>query len=130
LSVKTGPEEESKRLEEKRRLLEDKTKILEEKARAEKLAIDKKLLVQILEEENRTHNDAVKELEDQIANFDQQLKPSPTMESAPGQMPPEPTQEISHDVDDGVNVSVLPQPEQNEAEVSEKGSKKKRRNFF
>jgi hypothetical protein len=130
LSVKTGPEEESKRLEEKRRSLEDKTRILEEKARAEKLAIDKKLLVQILEEENLTHIDAVKELEGKIANLEQQLQPSLTIESASGQTPSEPSQEIPVDVDEGVSAGVLPQPEQNEAEVSQKGSKKKRRNFF
>jgi hypothetical protein len=111
-------------------LLEDKTKILEEKARAEKLVIDKKLLVQILEEENLTHIDAVKELEDKIANLEKQLQPSPTIESTSSQTPSEPAQEISQYVDDGVSVSVLPQPEQNEAEASEKGSKKKKRNFF
>jgi hypothetical protein len=69
-------------------------------------------------------------LEDKIANFDQQLKPSPIIEGTSSQTSSEPAQEISHYVDDGVSVSVLPQPEQNEAEVSEKGSKKKRRNFF
>jgi len=53
------PEEEYKRLEEKRRSLEEKAKNLEEKARAEKLAIDKKLLVQIPKEENRTHDAGV-----------------------------------------------------------------------
>jgi hypothetical protein len=111
-------------------LLEDKTKILEEKARAEKLAIDKRLLVQILEEENLTHNDAVKELEDKIANLEKQLQPSPTIESTSSQMPSEPAQGISDDVDEGVSAGVLPQPEQNEAEVSREGSKKKRRNFF
>jgi phage shock protein A len=111
-------------------LLEDKTKILEEKARAEKLAIDKRLLVQILEEENLTHDAAVKELEDKIANFDQQLKPSPTMESTSSETPSEPVQEVSDDVDESVSAGVLQQPEQNEAEVSQAGSKKKRRNLF
>jgi predicted ATP-grasp superfamily ATP-dependent carboligase len=130
LSIRTEPGEEYKRLEEKRRSLEEKTRILEEKAQAEKLAVDKKLLVQILEEENLTHNDAVKELEGRIANLEQQLQPSSTIESTSTETPPEPVQEISQDIDDGVDVSVLPQPEQNEAEVSEKGSKKKRRNFF
>lgn len=96
----------------------------------EKLAIDKKLLVQILEEENITHNDAVKELEDKIANLEQQLQPSPTIENTQSQMPSEPSQEISDDVDESVSVSVLPPPKQNEAEVSQEGSKKKKRNLF
>jgi hypothetical protein len=130
LSIGSEPEEEYKGLEEKRRSLEEKARILEEKAQAEKLAIDKRLLVQILEEENLTHNDVVKELEDKIANFDQQLQPSPTMESTSSETPSELVQEISQDIDDGVDVNVLPQPEQNEAELSQKGSKKKRRNFF
>ena len=130
MSMKTGPEEESKRLEQKRRSLEDKTKILEEKERAEKLAIDKRLLVQILEEENLTHDAAVKELEDKIANFDQQLKPSPTIESAPSETPSEPVQEVSDDVDESVSAGVLQQPEQSEVEAPQEGSKKRKRNLF
>jgi predicted ATP-grasp superfamily ATP-dependent carboligase len=128
--AKTGPEEESKRLDEKRRSLEEKTKILEEKARAEKLSIDKRLLVQILEEENRTHDAAVKELEEKIANMEQQMKPPPPTESTPSQTPPEPPQEISEDVDEGVSVGVVQQPEQSEVEVSPEGSKKKKRGLF
>ena len=125
-----GLKEQSKRLEEKRKSLEEKTKILEEKARTEKLAIDKKLLTEILEEENRTHNDAVRELEDKIANLEQQMKsPLPT-ENAPSQTPPEPAQESSDNVDDGVTVSVPQQPEQNEVETPPEGSKKKRRSFY
>ena len=98
----------------------------------EKLAIDKKLLVQILEEENRTHDAAVRELEDKIANLDQQLKPSSTIESTLSQTPsePAPEQEISDDVDEDVNVGVLQQPEQSEPEMSQEGSKKKKRGFF
>jgi hypothetical protein len=69
-------------------------------------------------------------LEDKIANFDQQLQPSPTIESTSSQTPSEPAQEISDDVDEGVSAGVLQQPEQNEAEVSQAGSKKKRRNLF
>ena len=128
--AKTGPKEESKRLEEKRRSLEEKTKILEEKARAEKLAIDKKLLVQILEEENLTHDAAVKELDEKIANLEQQLKSSPGMENTPTYMPSEPAREISDDVDEGVSAGVLQQPEQSEVEAPPEGSKKKRRNLF
>jgi hypothetical protein len=133
--AKTGPEEESKRLEERRKSLEEKTKILEEKARAEKFAIDKKLLVQILEEENRTHDAAVRELEDKIANMEQQTKPSPTIaspttESTPSQTPSETSEEISDDVDEGVSVGVLEQPEQSEVEAPQEGSKKKKRGLF
>ena len=130
MSIRTEPGEQYKRLEEKRRSLEEKTRILEEKAQAEKLAVDKKLLVQILEEENLAHDDVVKELEGRIANLEQQLQPSSTIERTSTETPPEPVQEISQDIDDGVDVSVLPQPEQNEAELSQKTSKKKRRNFF
>ena len=129
MSMKTGLEEESKRLEDKRRLLEDKTKILEEKARAEKLAIDRKLLVQILEEENLTHDAAVKELEDKIANFDQQLKPSLSIESAPSELPSEPVEETS-DVDEGISAGLLQQTEQSEFEAPQEGSKKRKRNLF
>jgi hypothetical protein len=128
--ARTGPEEESKRLDERRRSLEEKTKILEEKARAEKLSIDKKLLVQILEEENRTHEAAVKELEEKIANMEQELKPSPTIESTPSETPPEPSQETSDDVDKSVSVGVFQQPEQSEVEVPQEGSKKKKRGLF
>jgi hypothetical protein len=69
-------------------------------------------------------------LEDKIANFDQQLKPSLSIESAPSETPSEPPQEISDDVDEGVSAGVLQQPEQSEVEVSREGSKKKRRNLF
>ncbi len=128
--MRTEPREEYKRLVEKRRSLEEKTRILEEKAQAEKLAVDKKILVQILEEENLTHNDVVKELEDWIANLERQSQPSSTMQSTSTERPTEPVQEISQDINDGVDVSVLQQPEQDEAELSQKPSKKKRRNFF
>ena len=96
----------------------------------EKLAIDKKLLVQILEEENRTHDAAVRELEDKIANLEQQLKPSPPIENAEVQVPSEPSQEISDDVDEGVSAGVLPPPEHSEVEVFQEGSKRKKRNLF
>jgi predicted nucleic acid-binding Zn-ribbon protein len=128
--AKTGLEEDSKRLKEKRRSLEEKARTLEEKARVEKLAIDKKLALQILEEENRTHNDAVRELEDKIANLEQQLKSSLSAESPPTQTASEPTEEISDDVNEGPSAGVLPQPEPSEVEVSQEGSKKKKRNLF
>lgn len=118
------------RLKENRRSLEEKAKTLEEKAFLEKLAIDKKLLIQILEEENRTHNDAVRELEDKIANWEKQLKPSPIAESSPTQTTSESAQEISDDVDEGVSPVVLPQPEESEVQEFREGSKKKKRSFF
>jgi len=127
---RTGPDEESKRLDQKRRSLEEKTKILEENARVEKLAIDKKLLAQILEEENLTHDAAVKELEDMIANLEQQMKSSITIENVPSETSSEPVQEVSEDLGEGVGAGVLPQPEQNDVEVSQEGSKRKKRNLF
>jgi hypothetical protein len=117
------------RLKEKRRSLEERTKTLEEKAFQEKLAIDKKLLIQILEEENRTHNDVVRELEDKIANWEKQLQPSPTIESTSSQTPPEPAEETS-DVDEGVGVDVLPPPEESAVQEFQEGPKKKKRSFF
>jgi hypothetical protein len=62
--------------------------------------------------------------------LEQQLKPSPPTESAPSQTPSEPTQEISDDFDEGVSVSALQEPEQSEVEVSQEGSKKKKRSLF
>jgi phage shock protein A len=111
-------------------LLEATAKTLEEKAHAEKLAIDKKLAIQILEEENRTHNEAVRELEEKIANLEQQLKSSPSAESTPTQTASEPAQEVPDDVVEGVSAGVLPQPEQSEVEVSQEGSKKRKRSLF
>ena len=117
----------SNAVQERRRSLEEKTKTLEENARLEKLAIDKKLAIEILEEENRAHNDAVKELEDKIANLEQQMKSSSSLESPSSQTVPEPPQEISDDVDKGVSVDALQEPGQKKAEVPEEGSKKRRR---
>ena len=117
----------SNAVQERRRSLEEKAKTLEENARLEKLAIDKKLATEILEEENRTHNEAVKELEDKIANLEQQMKPSSSLESPSSQTVPEPPHEISDDVDEGVSVDALQEPRQNTAEVSQEGSKKRRR---
>jgi len=110
--------------------LEEKANTLEEKARMEKLAIDKKLAIEILEEENRTHNEAVKELENKIANLAQQMKPSHSAESTETKTISEPAPEISDDVDESVSVGVLPESEQTEVEVSQEGSKKKKRSLF
>ena len=60
----------------------------------EKLAIDRKLLAQILEEENRTHDAAIRELEEKIANLEQQIKPSFTVEGIQSQTPSEPAQKM------------------------------------
>jgi predicted nucleic acid-binding Zn-ribbon protein len=117
-------------LQQKRRSLEEKAKTLEEKARLEKLAIDKKLAVEILEEENRTHEEAVKELEDRIANLEQQMKTSPSAENAPTETDSEPAEETSGHVSEDVSAGMLPPPEQTEVEVSQEGSRKKKRNLF
>jgi hypothetical protein len=118
------------RLRANRRSLEEKATTLEEKARMEKLAIDKKLAMEILEEENRTHNEAVRELEEKIAKLGQQMKPSHSVESTETQTIAEPAPEISDDVDESLSVGVLPEPEQAEVEVSQEGSKKKKRSLF
>jgi len=68
-------------------------------------------------------------LEDKIANFDQQLKPSLSIETAPNETPPEPVEETSN-VDEGISAGLLQQPEQSEFEAPQEGSKKKRRNLF
>lgn len=134
----------SNAVKERRRSLEEKAKTLEEKARLERLAIDKKLAVQILEEENlthdaavkeleeenRMHNDAVKELEDKIANLEQQMKPLPSAESPLTQTASEPAEEISDDVEKGVSADVLPPPEESVVDTFIEGSKKKKRSFY
>ncbi len=97
----------------KRGSLEEKTKIFEENARKAKLSIDKELLINIvqeenrahdetvkeldekLQEENRTHNDAIKELDEKIADLEMQIKSSTEVESTPTEAPPEPAQETT-----------------------------------
>ena len=134
----------SNAVKERRISLEEKTKTLEEKARLERLAIDKKLAVQILEEENLTHDAAVKELEEEnrmheaavkelegkIANLEQQMKPLPSEETAPTQTVSEPAEEISDDVDESVSTEVLPPPEESVVDRVIEGSKKKKRSFY
>jgi CRISPR/Cas system CMR subunit Cmr6 (Cas7 group RAMP superfamily) len=122
--------EQYKCLEEKRILLEKKTKILEEKAHMEKLVVDKNLLVQILEEEKRTHDDTVKELEDKIASLEQQIKPSLSIEGSPTPTSSESAQEISNNIDKDVNVDVPLQPEESTVQEFQEGTKKKKRSFF
>jgi len=126
----SGAVEQYKCLEEKRRLLEKKVKILEEKARTEKLVVDKNLLVQILEEENRTHDDTVKELEDRIASLEQQMKPSLSLEGSPTPTSSESAQEISDNIDEDVSVDVPLQPEESTVQEFQEGSKKKKRSYF
>ena len=93
--------------------LEEKTKILEENARKAKLSIDMELLVQVLQEENRAHDDAIKELdeklreekrahgdaikelEEKIADLQMQIKSSSEAESIPTETPSEPAQEMT-----------------------------------
>jgi hypothetical protein len=99
------------RVSAKRGSLEEKTKIFEENARKAKLSIDRELLVQVLQEENRahdeaikeldgklqeenrTHDDAIKELEEKIADLEMQIKSSSEVESIPTETPSEPAQE-------------------------------------
>jgi len=111
----------------KRGSLEEKTKIFEENARKAKLSIDKELLVNIvqeenrahdeavkeldekLQEENRTHNDAIKELDEKIADLQMQIKSSSEVEiptetpSEPAQETTEPLQETPTEVDEHVS---------------------------
>lgn len=126
----SGAVEQFKCLEEKRRLLEKKVEILEEKARMEKLVVDRNLLVQILEEENRTHDDTVKELEDKIASLEQQMKPSLSFEGSPTPTSSESAQEISDNIDENVSVDVPLQPEESTVQEFQEGSKKKKRSYF
>jgi len=101
------------RVSAKRGSLEEKTKIFEENARKAKLSIDKELLVNIiqeenhahdeaiteldekLQEENRTHNDAIKELDEKIADLEMQIKSASEAESIPTETPSEPAQETT-----------------------------------
>jgi CRISPR/Cas system CMR subunit Cmr6 (Cas7 group RAMP superfamily) len=126
----SGAVEQYKCLEEKRRLLEKKTKILEEKARTEKLVVDRNLLVQILEEENRTHKDTVKELEDKISSLEQQTTSSPSFEGTSTPASSEPMQEISNNIGEDVNVDMPLQPEESAVQEFQEEPKKKKRSFF
>ncbi len=147
LQARNELEEASKHLEEKRKSLEGKTKVLMEKARIEKLAIDRKLLLQIVEEENQTHSAAIKDLEEKIANLDLQIKPAAERENFPSQktsepvqempepvqkMSVEPVQEISNgtDASQATSFGPLQEPEPKESEVSLGTSKKKKRGLF
>ncbi len=93
--------------------MEEKTKIFEENARKAKLSIDKELLMNIvqeenhahdeavkeldekIQEENRTHNDAIKELDEKIADLEMQIRSSTEVESIHTEAPPEPAQEAT-----------------------------------
>ena len=117
-------------IKENRRSLEERAKTLEEKAFMKKLAIDKNLLVQILEEENRTHDDSVRELEEKIANWEKQLKSSPPAENTPTQTTSEPSQEISTDVEESVTPVELQPPEESAVQEFQEEPKKKTRSLF
>ena len=100
----------------KRGSLVEKTKIFEENARKAKLSIDMELFVQVLQEENRahdetikeldeklqeenrTHDDAVKELEEKIADLQMQIKSSSEAENVPTETTSEPAQEMTEPV--------------------------------
>ena len=126
----SGAAEQYKCLEEKRRLLEKKVKILEEKARTEKLVVDKNLLVQILEEENRTHDDLVKELEGKMASLEQQMKSSLSFKGSPNPTSSESAQEISDNINKDVSVDVPLKSEESTVQEFQEGSKKKKRSYF
>jgi hypothetical protein len=101
------------RVRTKRGSLEEKTKILEENARKAKLSIDKELLVQVvqeenrahdetikeldekLQEENRAHDEAIKELDEKIADLAMQMKSPFEVESIQTETPAEPAQETT-----------------------------------
>jgi hypothetical protein len=142
-------------VQEKRRLMEEKAKILQEKARLDKLTIDKKLTTEILEEENRTHdenikelekkieeeknthNGAVRDLENKIADLEQQIKASPSTESPVPQADSKRALETPENTEDGVSTIVIggvetvlpPAPENADNQIHE-GPKKKKRNIF
>jgi hypothetical protein len=113
----------------KRGSLEEKTMIFEENARKAKLSIDKELLVQVIQEENReheeavkeleeklreenrSHDDAIKELDEKMADLEMQIKSPSDAESIPTEIPPEPAQETTEplqetptEVDEHANV--------------------------
>ena len=115
----------------------------------DKLAIDKKLLGQILQEENHTHDAAIRELEETIAYLDEQMKPSFKAEdiqsqklSEPAQESPEPAQKIPDDVNKDPSVEELQErarellqesdhtAAQSEVEAPQETSKKKKRGPF
>lgn len=97
----------------KRGSLQEKTRIFEENARKAKLSIDKELLVQVLQEENsahddavkeleeklqeenRSHDEAIKELEEKITDLETQINSSSEAESTPTETPSEPVQETT-----------------------------------
>jgi hypothetical protein len=126
----SGAVEQYKCLEEKRRLLEKKTKILEEKACMEKLVVDKNLIVRILEEENRTHEDTVKELEDKITNLEQQTTSSPSFGNTSTPTVSESAREISDNIKEDASVDVSVQPEESAVQEFQEDPKKKKRSYF
>ena len=138
-----GLPEELKLLREKRRSLEERTKVFEENARIAKLNIDKQLFVQILEEENRTHKDAIKDLEEKIADLEQQMKHSSKKENIQNETPSESAEETSsesaEETSDDIDALQMsahellqePEPERSEPEAPlEAPKKKKRRGLF
>lgn len=130
-----------KHLEEKRRSLEEKTKALEEKARVEKLAIDRRLFSQILQEENRTHEAAIKELEDKMASLDQQMKSSYVVEDVQSQISSEPVPEtvepapeVSYNVSEDASAGMSQESDstytQSRVEAAPETPKKRKRGLF
>ena len=123
------------RVSAKRGSLEEKTKIFEENARKAKLSIDRELLVQVLQEENRAHDDAIKELdeklqeenrahddaikelEEKIADLEREIGSSSEAESIPTETPSEPAQEMTEPAQETTEP-----PQETPTEVDEEAS--------
>jgi hypothetical protein len=146
------------RARKKRRSLEEKTKIFETNAQIAKLSIDKQLLVQLLQEENRSHDEAikeldetlqeenrvhdeaVKELDEKIADLEEQIKLSSPVDSVPSETSSEPAEDVledpeesSIDIDDGSDEGLLQESARalsQEPEAPEETPKKKKRSLF
>jgi hypothetical protein len=94
----------------------------------------------ILQEENRTHEAAIKEIEEKMANLEQQMKSPYAIEDAQNQMPsepaqetPEPVQEVSNNINEYTSAAPLQESDstntQTEAEAPQETTRKKKRLF-
>ena len=96
----------------------------------EKLVVDRNLIVQILEEENRTHEDTVKELEDKIASLEQQTTSSPSFGNTSTPTSSESAREISDNIKEDASVDVPVQPEESAVQEFQEDPEKKKRSYF
>jgi hypothetical protein len=62
--------------------------------------------------------------------LERQMRPSSSSESVSTQPVPEPPQEISDEAEEDVSVGALQGPRQNEVEVLQEGSKKRKRHIL